>query len=192
METPDKFAEEIQECLPVLSAGGVILYPTDTIWGIGCDALDEKAIGRIFTMKHRSPFKSMIILVDTPEMIRHYVKDPAPILLNAMEQAEQPTTAIFNNAIHLPSNLVNKDGSIAIRIASDDFCRALIGQFRKPIVSTSANISDRPSPANFSEIDPELIGLVDYAVRYRRDDDSKNAASQIIRLNEENEIERIR
>ncbi len=188
----EEIHNEILQVANILAEGGVILYPTDTIWGLGCDATSDKAISRIFDIKHRSPFKSMIILVADAEMVKQYVSHPSEILLKQMTSATVPTTAIFGNAKNLPSNLVNNDGSIAIRIASDTFCQQLIKEFGKPIVSTSANISNKPSPQNFSEIDPALIDKVDYTVQYRRDDFSKNAPSVIIRLNEKNEVQRLR
>lgn len=183
---------EIFKITNVLRGGGVILYPTDTIWGLGCDATNANAIHRIFEIKKRSPSKSMIILVDGLTMIQTFVRNPSQILLDKMLRPTIPTTGIFRNAQHLPPNLVNADGSIGIRIASDDFCKQLIGKFGKPIVSTSANISNKPSPSNFSEIDSELIQQVDYTVHYRRDDDSKKSSSAIIRLNSKGEVERIR
>lgn len=184
--------QEIVRVSQILNDGGVILYPTDTIWGLGCDATNKEAIDKIYFFKHRSPFKSMIILVENPDMIHKYVNEPSPILIAAMTQSSTPTTGIFPNAKILPSNLINKDGSIGIRIASDEFCKELILRFGKPIVSTSANISDRPSPQNFSEIELSLVSQVDYTVYYRRDDVSKRVASAIIRLDENNQIERIR
>lgn len=175
-----------------LQQGHIILYPTDTIWGIGCDATDEFAISKIFELKHRSPHKSMIILVPNAEMVHEYTHNPSGKLLKEMTSAKAPTTGIFNHAKNLPSNLTNEDGSIAIRIASDDFCRELLMGFQKPIVSTSANISNKPSPQNFSEIDPELINLVDYTVFHQREDKSIKKPSHIIRLNEQGNVERIR
>ncbi len=184
--------QEITQISKILNDGGVILYPTDTIWGLGCDATNKEAIDRIFSIKHRSPFKSMIILVDSADMIEQYVEGPSAVLIDAMTTSATPATGIFNHAKGLPSNLINSDGSIAIRIASDHFCKQIISGFGKPIVSTSANISDEPSPQNFSEIDPSLVRQVDYTVYYRRDDVSKKVASAIIRLDENNQIERIR
>lgn len=184
--------EEIFHVSKILSNGGVILYPTDTVWGLGCDATNEKAISRIYKIKQRSPNKSMIILVDAHEMIGRYVHQPSTTLINIMRAAERPTTAIFDNAINLPSHLVNEDMSIAIRIASDEFCKAIIRHLKKPIVSTSANISNKPSPANFSEINPILMQKVDYTVHYRRDDQTQKTPSSIIRINVAGELERLR
>lgn len=184
--------EEIFLVSKILNKGGVILYPTDTIWGLGCDATNAEAVGRVFQIKRRSPFKSMIILVDSAEMIGRYVHHPSEVLINAMVSANTPTTAIFDNAQNLPTNAVNEDDSIAIRIATDEFCKNLIRHFKKPIVSTSANISSKPTPANYAEISPILLQRVDYTVHYRRDDISKKAPSSIIRLNLEGEVEKLR
>lgn len=188
----DNYYEEIHKVIPVLKEGGVILYPTDTIWGLGCDALNAAAIERIFQIKHRSHNKSMIILARDRLQISEYVKDPSPDLLREMETTKSPTTAIFENARNLPPNLVNENGSIAIRIPSDDFCLELLAAFQQPIVSTSANISEHASPQNFSEIDPVLPGQVDYTVFHRRNDNTKKAPSHIIRLDKNGTIERIR
>lgn len=186
------FSDDIDLAIQVLNNGGVILYPTDTIWGLGCDATDAAAIDRIFAIKRRAPNKSMIILVSHPAMIRHYVDQPAEKLLHELAVADHPTTGIFERGKNLPPNLVSSNGSIAIRIASDDFCRELIAKFGKPIISTSANISEHASPQNFSEIDPLLLQEVDFTVNYKRDDNTKKSPSHIIRLNEQGEVERVR
>ena len=169
----NEFENDIDKSLKTLQQGGILLYPTDTIWGLGCDATNKTAINTIFDIKHRNPNKSMIILVADVKMIQRYVENPSESLLQAMKNANTPTTAIFNNAKNLPANLTNKDRSIAIRIASDEFCRELISRFQKPLVSTSANISDSPSPQNFSEISPVLLSQVDYTVHYRRNEQTK-------------------
>ncbi len=186
------FSEDIIQCLVTLKEGGIILYPTDTIWGIGCDATNESAISRVFEIKKRSLSKSLIILVDSISMINEYIESPSNTLADYLRSAKTPTTAIFEKAKNLPGKLVNADGSIAIRIASDNFCKKLIGKFGSPIVSTSANISDKPSPKTFSEIEPEIIHLMDYTVVYRQKDHSIKNPSHIIRLNNQNEVERIR
>lgn len=184
--------QDIQRSKEALLQGGVILYPTDTIWGLGCDGTHEAAIQRIFQIKHRSQGKSMIILVSGPEMIRRYVHAPSALLLREMEESPVPVTAVFNGAEGLPAALTGADGSIAIRIPLDPFCMELLQQFDKPIVSTSANISAQAPPHNFAEIDPALIREVDYVVGYRQDDLAKKDPSRIIRLNELGEVERVR
>lgn len=183
---------DMDRCLKILHEGGTILYPTDTIWGIGCDALNPDAIDRIFEIKHRSRSKSMIILVNNREMIYEYVRNPSDKLLQIMTEAENPTTGIFENAINLPHNLINSTGTVAIRIASDLFCKKLIDEFGRPVVSTSANISNEPAPQTFSKITPALFELVDYTVNYKQDDQTIKKPSHIIRLNEEGQVERLR
>jgi L-threonylcarbamoyladenylate synthase len=186
------FENDILNSLKTLHAEGIILYPTDTIWGIGCDATNSTAVHKIFELKKRPEKKSMIILVSDEKMIRKYVFNPSEKILALISNAEKPTTAIFKNAINLPSNLINADGSIAIRIVKDEFCRQLIQQLKKPLVSTSANISGEKFPQNFNEISEEIKNSVDYIVQHRRNDLSKKAPSSIIKLNEENEIEILR
>ena len=141
------FTTEVETALNVLRTGGVILYPTDTIWGLGCDATNEAAVKNIFTIKERDDSKSLIILVADERDILQYVAAPDLAVFDFLQQQLRPTTVIFDNAVSLPDNLVASDGSIAIRIVKDDFCRHLIKRLRKPIVSTSANISGEPSPA---------------------------------------------
>ena len=186
------FSSDITACVAELQANGIILYPTDTIWGIGCDATKSGAIQKIFQLKKRSEKKSMIILVSDENMIRDYVLDPSEKILKFISSANRPTTAIFKNAINLPANLINEDGSIGIRIAKDEFCQQLIHQLTKPLVSTSANISGEKFPQNFQEVSDAIKNGVDYIVQHRRDDFSKSAPSSIIRLNEKNEIDFIR
>ena len=143
---------------------GIILYPTDTIWGIGCDATNEKAVEKIFLLKKRADEKSMIVLVADKKEVLHYVASPDLSIFDYLDKTTKPTTVIYDNAIGLASNLIGKDGSIAIRICKDEFCRHLIKRFRKPVVSTSANISGEPPPANFSEINALIKEGVQYIV----------------------------
>lgn len=187
-----KFEEDIEQSLAVLKNGGIILYPTDTIWGLGCDATNAEAVEKIYLIKKRAASKSMIILAADISMIRDYVANPSEQLLAIIERATEPTTVIFSNAKNLPANLVNEDGSIAIRKPADAFCNKLISAFKKPIVSTSANLSGTPPPQNFSEINDLIIQQADYVVHHRRDDQTKKNPSHIVRLNEQNEVERIR
>lgn len=192
MKKESGFKEEIDPIISVLQNGGVILYPTDTIWGLGCDATNEKAIEKIFRIKNRSRNKSMIILAGDAGWIDNYTVDPSMDLIKMMKEADSPTTGIFPSARNLPVNIVNRDGSIAIRIPADDFCIQLLTRFGKPIVSTSANISQQSPPQNFSEISPRLISRVDYTVFYKRSDTSKKYPSHIIRLDNQGKVERIR
>jgi len=186
------FETDIKNCLKILDEEGIILYPTDTIWGIGCDATNSKAIKKIFELKKREEKKSMIILVDNETMISNYVSNPSKKILSFISSSIKPTTAIFKNAVHLPSNLVNEDGSVAIRIVKDDFCCELIRKLKKPLVSTSANISGESSPQNFREVSDKIKNGVDYIVQHRQNDLSKSSPSSIILLNKNNEIEFIR
>jgi L-threonylcarbamoyladenylate synthase len=186
------FENDIKKSIGIMQSGGIILYPTDTIWGIGCDATNAEAVKKIYQLKNREEKKSMIILVADETMIQHYVSDPSPRILSLISSAQKPTTAIFKNAIHLPPQLINEDGSIAIRIAKDDFCCQLIQRFKKPIVSTSANISGEPYPNNFQQISLEIKNGVDYIVQHRQDDYEIKSPSSIIRLNDEDEIEVLR
>lgn len=177
------FETEVETALEVLRKGGVILYPTDTIWGIGCDATDENAVRRIYEIKDREDSKSLIILVADEKDVLQYVAAPDPLVFDFIEEQTRPTTIIFEQAVGLPNNLIAEDGSIAIRIARDEFCRHLIKRLRKPIVSTSANISGQPSPKFFADVSNEIKNAVDYVVKWRQDDTTAALPSQIIKWN---------
>lgn len=177
------FENDIVNCLEVLKAGGLILYPTDTVWGIGCDATDEKAIEKIYTLKKRSDEKAMIVLVADERDIMQYVAAPDLSLFDYLETRTKPTTVVYDGALGFADNLVSKDGSIAIRICNEEFCRRLIKRFRKPIVSTSANISGMPFPKKFNDIDVGIKQGVDYIVQYRQDDETAAEPSSLIRWN---------
>jgi len=175
------FETDIEESLRILKSGGVILYPTDTIWGLGCDATNAEAVKRIYDIKKRDDSKSMIILMaDERELMKH-VAAPDPQVFDFMEQQSRPTTIIFDQAIGLPDNLVASDGSIAIRLVRDEFCRHLVKRLRHPIVSTSANISGQSSPQTFDDISPEVKNAVDYIVHWRQDDHAPAQPSRIIK-----------
>lgn len=186
------FDNDIANSLACLLSGGIILYPTDTIWGVGCDATNANAIQKIYQLKKREEKKSLIILVDDEKMVHDFVLYPSQNILDFISSATKPTTAIFNNAMNLPLNLINEDGSIAIRITKDEFCKQLIQKLKKPLVSTSANISGEKYPQNFDEISNEIKKGVDYIVQHRQNDFSKKAPSSIIRLDSNNEIKFIR
>jgi L-threonylcarbamoyladenylate synthase len=177
----EKFEKDIIASLDVLKSGGIILYPTDTIWGIGCDATNGKAVQRIYEVKKRADHKSLIILVAYEREVLKYVASPDLAVFDFLETQTRPTTVIFENAIGLPDELVAEDGSIAIRIVRDEFCRHLIKRFRKPIVSTSANISGTESPKFFGDISQEIKSSVDHIVQWRQDDRTVSEPSQIIR-----------
>jgi L-threonylcarbamoyladenylate synthase len=186
------FTKEIKKCIEVLNSNGLILYPTDTIWGIGCDATSAAAIKKIYELKKREEKKSLIILVSDERMVEDYVKDLSPKILLYLSQQKKPTTAIFKNAAHLPGILINEDGSIAIRITKDKFCKAIIQKLQKPLVSTSANISGTPYPKNLFEVSEEIKNGVDYIVQHRQNDFEIKSPSSIIKLNNDDEIEIIR
>jgi L-threonylcarbamoyladenylate synthase len=174
------FQHDIDHCLVTLQNGGLILYPTDTIWGIGCDATNAKAVEKIYALKKRPDKKTMIALVaDTKQVLQH-TAHPDPAVFDYLEKAIRPTTVIYAGAIGLADNLIPPDGTIAIRICKEEFCKHLLKRFRKPIVSTSANISGGPSPKNFIEIGDEIKKGVDYIVQYRRDDLSMAQPSTVI------------
>ena len=173
--------EDIQRCLGVLANGGSILYPTDTVWGIGCDATNEDAVRKIFTLKKRPDEKAMIILVADERDILQHVAAPDPQIFDYIDAIEKPVTVIYDNAIGLADNLIAPDGSIAIRICRDNFCRQLLKRFRKPLVSTSANRSGEPAPADFSAITQDIINGVDYVVQHRQSEVSSANPSMIIR-----------
>lgn len=186
------FEEDIKESLNTLRQGGIILYPTDTIWGLGCDPTNEAAVNRIFKIKSRADNKSLIILVDSLPMIDRYVTDIPEIVYELAEVSEAPLTIIYPKGKNLAPGVCSADGSVAIRVCRDEFCRELINRFRKPIVSTSANLSGSDSPGNFSEVEKSLADNVDFIVKYRQNDRSKGLASQVIKVNSDGTIKIIR
>lgn len=183
---------DINKALEVLKSGGVILYPTDTIWGIGCDATNADAVKRVYEIKQREDCKAMLVLMENPNRLNSYVDEVPEIAWDLIEANDKPMTLIYPGAKNLAPNLINSDGTIGIRITNEEFTQNLIQRFKKPIVSTSANISGDPSPANFSEINEELKELVDYVVEYRQDDIEKASASSIIKIGVGGEIQILR
>jgi L-threonylcarbamoyladenylate synthase len=175
------FEKDIIECLRVLKEGGLILYPTDTVWGIGCDATNADAVAKVFALKQRPDEKALIVLVAGEKDILEYTAAPDLALFDHLQTVDRPTTVIYDGAIGFAENLVAADGSIAIRICRDPFCRQLIKRFRKPVVSTSANISGAISPSNFYNISNEIKKGVDYIVQYRQEDTSPAHPSSIIK-----------
>ena len=172
--------------------GGVILYPTDTIWGIGCDATNEDAVRRVYEIKQRQDSKAMLGLVDSSVKVDFYVRDVPEVAWDLIELADKPLTIIYSGARNLAANLLAEDGSVGIRVTNEDFSKRLCQQFRKAIVSTSANISGQPSPKNFSEISEEVKSAVDYIVGYRQEEMSNPKPSSIIKLDKGGVIKIIR
>lgn len=178
----DLFERSIEASLQCLSKGGIIVYPTDTVWGIGCDATDPRAVDRIYRLKRRPDTKSMIILIADARDLLRYTAGAHPGTLDYLEAATRPTTVIYDHAQGLPANLVSPDGSIAIRLVKERFCSTLLKRLKAPLVSTSANLSGLPAPHIFPEISSEITHGVDYVVEYRRDDTTAATPSRIVRL----------
>lgn len=183
---------EIKKACEVMQAGGIILYPTDTIWGIGCDATNEEAVRRIYELKKRTDNKAMLVLIDSPAKLNAYVEQVPDIAWDLIEIADKPLTIIYPKARNLAVSLLGENGSVGIRVTSEAFSRKLCERFRKPVVSTSANVSGQPSPATFSEIPAEIKDGVDYIVRYRQDDSTKAKPSGILKLGVDGEVVVIR
>ena len=183
---------EVNKALEILSKGGIILYPTDTIWGIGCDATNAAAIANIYKLKQRDDSKSLIILLAEAKDIFKYVANPHPDIIHIINEFKKPTTVIYEQAIGLPGNLVNADGTIAIRITKDPFCKMLIKRLKNPLVSTSANLSGMPSPQSFKDISDEIKSGVDYVVKHRMEEASGIMPSQILRIKEDGSFDYIR
>ena len=186
------YEDELKNALSVLRSGGVILYPTDTIWGIGCDATNDQAIKKIFSIKQRNESKSMIILADDESRVMRYVKDIPPNTGELIEYSDRPLTIIYPNAINLPAALIAQDGSVAIRIVKDEFCRQLIYKLNKPIVSTSANISNQPAPVSFKEIAEVIKQAVDCVINLRQHEKKFVQPSVIVKLEMDGKIKFIR
>lgn len=184
--------EDIKAALEVLLKGGVILYPTDTIWGLGCDASNEDAVKRIYDIKNRVDSKSMLVLMENASLLDRYVDEVPDIAFDLIELTDKPLTIIYDGAKNLAKNLVAEDGSIGVRITTEAFSSDLIRRFKRPVVSTSANVSGKPSPACFDEIDQQIIDAVDYVVKYRQDDKQKAVPSSIMKLGKSGEIKIIR
>lgn len=184
--------EDIKKAFEVLVSGGLILYPTDTIWGIGCDATNEEAVHRVYELKRRVDSKALITLLDNPVKLDYYIDEVPSLAWDLIELSEKPLTIIYDGARNVAPNLMAEDGSLAIRVTKEKFSQELCKRFRKALVSTSANISGDPAPANFDDISEEIKQGVDYIVKYRQDDTSKSKASSIIKLGKTGEVKIIR
>jgi L-threonylcarbamoyladenylate synthase len=176
-----EFEKDIVNCLEALRGGGLILYPTDTVWGIGCDATNVIAVKRVYDLKKRTDGKSMIVLVADQKDILKYAASPDLEVFAYLKSVNKPTTVVYDDAIGLADNLINRDGSVAMRICNEEFCKNLIKRFRKPIVSTSANMSGEPFPKDFSTISDEIKRGVDYIVQYRQNDSSAVRPSTLVK-----------
>ena len=174
--------DDLRKACEVLERGGLILYPTDTIWGIGCDATNEDAVRRVYELKRRSDSKAMLVLLDSAAKLDRYVDEVPDIAWSLIEVADKPLTIIYSGAKNLAKNLIAEDGSLGIRITGETFSHKLCEQFRRPIVSTSANVSGKPSPSVFAEISDVIKSGVDYIVGYRQDDKQAARPSSIIKL----------
>jgi L-threonylcarbamoyladenylate synthase len=184
--------DEVAKALKIVQDGGIILYPTDTIWGIGCDATNTAAIERIYRLKQRDESKSMIILLDTENKLESYISEVNPLAYDLIEYAENPLTLVMPGAKNISPALISSDGSVGIRVAKHPFCQQLIQRLRKPLVSTSANVSGKPSPQYFAQITPEIINGVDYVVDIDQHDMEIKTPSTIMRLAPNGSFEFIR
>jgi L-threonylcarbamoyladenylate synthase len=187
--------EDIRNAVEVMRKGGVILYPTDTVWGIGCDATNAEAVARVYEIKQRDDSKALICLVDSDARLQRYVRDVPDVawqLIDSIKESGKPTTLILDGAVNLAPNLVAEDGSIGIRITQEAFSKELCYRFQKAIVSTSVNISGEPAAQNYRDIDPQLIEKVDYVCWSRRQEHKPHTPSSIIRLRQDGQVEIIR
>lgn len=188
----EQYREEIKRACDVLHKGGVILYPTDTIWGIGCDATNEEAVRRVYEIKRRADSKAMLVLVDNDVKVQSYIREVPDVAWDLIELSEKPLTIIYDGARNLAQNLVAEDGSVGMRVTREEFSKQLCFRFRKPIVSTSANISGNPSPNSFTEISEEIKQAVDYIVTVRQNEPPCAAPSSIIKLGVGGQVKVIR
>ena len=184
--------EDIKNAVKVLREGGVILYPTDTVWGIGCDATNAKAVAKVYDIKHRDDSKALICLVDSDACLQRYVRNVPAVAWDLLDAAIKPTTVILDDATNLAPNLIAEDGSIALRITREAFSHELCYRFQKAIVSTSANISGEPAAQNYRDISEEIINSVDYVCWSRRQEHKPHTPSSIIRLKPDGEVTIIR
>jgi L-threonylcarbamoyladenylate synthase len=184
--------EDIKNACKIMMEGGIILYPTDTIWGIGCDATNEDAVRRVYEIKQRSDSKAMLVLTDSFTKVNFYVDDLPDIAYDLVDLSTKPLTIIYSKARNLAPNLIAADGSVGIRVTNEMFSQALCRQFRKAIVSTSANVSGQPSPTCFADISDEIKSKMDYIVKYHQDDMSPAKPSSIIKLTHKGEVTIIR
>lgn len=186
------FRDDIREAVRVMQSGGVILYPTDTIWGIGCDACNEDAVRRVFEIKRRAEAKSVISLVDSEVKVEFYVRSVPDVAWQLWECSDEPLTLVLDGARNLASGVIASDGSVALRVTREAFSRQLCMRMKRAVVSTSANIAGEPAPRCFSEISPEILQAVDYVCLSRRDEAPRQTPSHIIKIGPSGEVKIIR
>ncbi|MFD2245699.1 L-threonylcarbamoyladenylate synthase [Pontibacter ruber] len=186
------FLKQVQAAEEELLVGNVILYPTDTVWGIGCDAENAEAVKKIYKIKEREESKSMIMLVSDVDMLRHYIKEVPANFERRLKDQKRPTTYVFSGAQNLPKELIAEDGSIGVRIVNDEFCHRLILQIGRPLVSTSANISGEPSPKTFSEVSDKIKERVDYVVQWRQDEKTEAQPSRVVKIEQDGSLRVLR
>jgi L-threonylcarbamoyladenylate synthase len=187
----DYFKREIKNSLEILKGGKVILYPTDTVWGLGCDATDAETVKKIFKIKQRDESKSLVILVDSIKMLQHYIPSIPNQVYEVLRTSSKPTSIIYDKPIGLANNVIASDNTVAIRIVQHEFCQKLIKQFGKPIVSTSANISGMPTPTSFKEINKSILDAVDYVVNLQQNSVA-DSPSRILKITDSGELQVIR
>ena len=184
--------EDIKNAIDAMKKGGVILYPTDTVWGLGCDATNAEAVAKIYKIKQRDDSKALICLADSVDRVQRYVRDVPSVAWDPMELSDKPTTVILDGAVNLAPNLIAEDGSIGLRVTNEPFSKELCYRFQKAIVSTSANISGEPAAQNYCDISPEILEAVDYVCWTRRQEHKPHKPSSIIKLTKDGRVTIIR
>lgn len=187
----DNIEQEVRNCVDIIKKGGIILYPTDTVWGIGCDATNAEAVDKVFRLKKREESKALICLVSNFKMLEQYVEEVPEIAYDLLKHAKNPTTVIYDKPIRIAENLVSDDDTLGIRVVRDTFCSDLIKKIKRPLVSTSANISGQPTPQSFDQISPQILKGVDYVVNLQRSKKSPRP-SAIIKLSNDGQVKVIR
>ena len=187
-----KQEDDIKKAIEVMRKGGVILYPTDTVWGIGCDATNADAVAKVYALKHRDDSKALICLVDSDNRLQRYVRNVPDVAWQLIEAVDKPTTLILDGAVNLAPNLIAEDGSIGIRVTKEPFSHELCYRFQKAIVSTSANVSGEPAAQNYCDISQEILDGVDYVCESRRQEHKPHTPSSIIKLAADGEVKIIR
>lgn len=184
--------EDIKNAIDVMRKGGIILYPTDTVWGIGCDATNAEAVAKVYKIKQRDDSKALICLADSVDRVQRYVRDVPSVAWDLMEIADKPTTVILDGAVNLAPNLIAEDGSIGLRITNEEFSKELCYRFQKPIVSTSVNISGEPAAQNYCDIAPEILEAADYVCWTRRQEHKPHKPSNIVKISRDGQVTIIR